>query len=138
MEEYFKIWSLQNGRSVVLKPVERQLSDEKTYEEVRITEKDQIELVEDSNNLSSNLGRKNVITENENNYFRINFKNYKGLCNVPEWLVISNCLTPSEKVSEFLDHYLQSNKTRRVLYERCAEMFWQNLRLQGKSPKELF
>ena len=74
MEEYFKIWSLQNGRSVVLKPVERQLSDEKTYEEVRITEKDQIELVEDSNNLSSNLGRKNVITENENNYFRINFK----------------------------------------------------------------
>ena len=74
MEEYFKIWSLQNGRSVVLKPVERPLSDEKTYEEVRITEKDQIELVEDSNNLSSNLGRKNVITENENNYFRINFK----------------------------------------------------------------
>ena len=68
------MWSLQNGRSVVLKPVERQLSDEKTYEEVRITEKDQIELVEDSNNLSSNLGRKNVITENENNYFRINFK----------------------------------------------------------------
>ena len=63
---------------------------------------------------------------------------HKGLCNVPEWLVISNCLTPSEKVSEFLDHYLQSNKTRRVLYERCAEMFWQNLRLQGKSPKELF
>ena len=30
--------------------------------------------MEDSDNLSSNLGRKNMITENENNYFRINFK----------------------------------------------------------------
>ena len=56
--------SLQNGRSVVIKPadkgsavvvwdrtdylkeVERQLTDEKTYEETRITEKDQVVLVE--------------------------------------------------------------------------------------------
>lgn len=75
MEEYFKIWSLQNGRSVVLKPVERPLSDEKTYEEVRITEKDQIELVGDSDNLSSNLGRKNMITENENNTLELILKN---------------------------------------------------------------
>ena len=52
--------SLQNGRSVIIKPadkgsavvvwdrtdylkeLERQLSDEKTYKEIRITEKDQV------------------------------------------------------------------------------------------------
>ena len=71
--------SLQNDRSVVIKPAdkgsavvvwhrtdflkeaERQLSDEKTYEEIRITEEDQVELVEKSNNLFSNLKKKNVI-----------------------------------------------------------------------------
>ena len=63
-EEYLTIRSLQNDRSVVIKPAdkgltvvvcdrtdylkeaEKQLSDEKTYKEIRITEKDQVELVE--------------------------------------------------------------------------------------------
>ena len=89
--------SLQNDRSVVikstgkgsavvvwdrtdyLKVTERQLSDEKPYEEIRITEKDQVELVEKSNNLFSNLRRRNVITENENKYFRFNFKKVTNL-----------------------------------------------------------
>ena len=89
--------SLQNDRSVVIKPAdkgsavvvwdrtdylkeaERQLSDDKTYEEIRITEKDQVELVEKSNNLFSNLRRKNVIAENENNYFRFNLKKTTNL-----------------------------------------------------------
>ena len=96
-EEYLTMRSLQNDRSVVIKPAdkgsaelvcdrtdylkeaERQLSDEKTYEEIRITEKDQVELVEKSNNLFSNLRRKNVTTENENDYFRFNFKKYDQL-----------------------------------------------------------
>ena len=80
--------SLQNDRSVVIKPTykgsavvvwdrtdylkeaERQLSDEKTYEEIRITEKDQAELV----NLFFNISRKKVIIENENNSFRLDLK----------------------------------------------------------------
>ena len=84
--------SLQNDRSVVIKPTykgsavvvwdrtdylkeaERQLSDEKTYEEIRITEKDQATLVKKSNNLFSNISRKKVINENENNYFRFDLK----------------------------------------------------------------
>ena len=75
-KEYLTLRSLQNGRSVVIKPAdkgsavvvwdrndylkeaERQLSDEKTYEEIRITEKDQVELVEKSNDLFSNQRRK--------------------------------------------------------------------------------
>ena len=89
--------SLQNDRSVVIKPAdkgsavvvwnrtdylkeaERQLADEKTYEEIRITENDQVELVENSKKLFSDLRRKNVITENENIYFRFNFKKATNL-----------------------------------------------------------
>ena len=63
-EEYLTMRSLQYSRSLVIKPAdkgpavvvqdrtyylkeaERQLSDQKTYQEIRITEKDQVELVE--------------------------------------------------------------------------------------------
>ena len=61
-----------------------------------------------------------MITENENNYFRFNFKKatnldklyllpriQKGLYKVPRWPVISICGTTISKVSEFLDHHLQ-------------------------------
>ena len=78
--------SLQNDRSVVIKPAgvaqdrtdyfkeaERQLSDGKPYEGIRIAEKDQVELVEKSNNLFSYLRRKIDITEDESNYFKFNF-----------------------------------------------------------------
>ena len=85
-KEYLILCSLQNDRGVIIKPAdkgstvvvwdrndylkeaERQLRDEKTYEEIRITEKNQVELVEKSNDLFSNLRTKNVITENENQF----------------------------------------------------------------------
>ena len=152
-EEYLTMRSLQNDRSVVIKPVdkgstvvvwdrtdyfkeaERQVSDEKTYEKIRITEKDQVELVGKSKKLFSNLKRKNVTTENENNYFRFNFKKatnldklyllpkiHKSLCKVPRQPVISNCGTPTEKVSEFLDHHLQPIM-KRVLHKRHRRFF---------------
>ena len=44
-------------RTDYLKEVERQLSDEKPYEEIKITVKDQVKLVEISNKLFSNLRR---------------------------------------------------------------------------------
>ena len=68
-----------------------------------------------------NLQRNSVIQEREKNYFKFNFKNvinlgklyllpkgHKNLSNVPGRLAILNCETPTEKVSEFLDHQLQS------------------------------
>ena len=66
-------------KKVYLKKAEKQQNDEKTYEEIRITEKDQVELVERSNKLFSNLRKKNVITENENNSFRLNLKKATNL-----------------------------------------------------------
>ena len=165
-EKYLTIRSLQNDRSVVIKPadkwsvvvvwdrndylkeVERQASDEKIYEEIRITEKDQVELVEKSNDLISNLIRKNVITENESNYFRFNFKKatnlgklyllpkiQRGLCKVPGRPVISNCGTPTEKVSEFLDHHLQPIMKQGESYIRETGDFLAKLKTAGEVPK---
>ena len=54
-------------KTVYLKEAENQLNNEKTCGEIRITEKDQFELVERRDRLFSNLRRKNVITENESN-----------------------------------------------------------------------
>ena len=89
------------------------------YEEIRITEKDQVELVKKCNNLLSKLRRKNVITENENNYFRFNFKKATNLGKlyllpkVPGRPVISSG-TPLLK---------KFNETRRVLYKRQGRFF---------------
>ena len=64
--------------------------------------------------------KRKLITEKEKNYFRFNFKKatnvgkldllpkiHKRFNNVPGRPVISNCGTPTEKVSEYLDHHLQ-------------------------------
>ena len=102
-----------------LAEAEKQLSDSKTYKEVQWSEKDQIKLVEKSNSMFEDLKKKTIITEKEKNYFKFNFKKatnvgklyllpkiHKRLSNVPGRPVISNCGTPTEKVSEYLDHHL--------------------------------
>ena len=61
-----------------------------------------------------------MINEKELKYFSYNFKNtsslgkiyllpkiHKMLNDVPGHPVVSNCVTPTEKLSEFLDHHLQ-------------------------------
>ena len=136
-------------KTYYLKETERQLSDEKTCEEIKITEKDQVGVVEKSNNLFSNLRRKNVITENVNNYFRFNFKKatnlgklyllpkilHKGLCKVPGRPVICNCGTPSDKVSKFLDHHLQAIMKQGESYIRDTGNFLAKLKAAGEVPK---
>ena len=117
-------------------------------EKIITTEKDTVELVEKSNKLFSNLRRKNVITENENNCFRFNFKKeinlgklyllskiHKGLCKVPGQPVISNCGAPTEKVSEFLDHHLQPIMKQGESYERDTGDFLTKLKTTGEVPK---
>ena len=92
-----------------------------------------------------------MITENENNYFRFNFKKgtnlgklyplpkiQKGLCKVPGRPFVANCGTPTEKFSEFLDHHLQPIMKSGGSYIETQEIFLQKLMLQEKSPMELF
>ena len=84
--------SLQNDRSVIIKPAdkgsavvvwdrqdylkeaERQLSDSSIYKEVKVTEKDLVDLVDKSNKIFVDLERRNIIQEKEKNYFKFNFK----------------------------------------------------------------
>ena len=77
-----------------------------------------------------------MITENENNYFRFNFKKatslgklyllpkiHKDLCKVPGQPVISNCGTLTEKASEFFYHHLQPIMKQGVLYKKHTRFF---------------
>ena len=79
------------------------------------------DLAETSNKLFKNLKSKGAITEKQLTYFTIDFKEatnlgklyllhkiHKRLFEVPGRPVISNCGTPTEKVSEFLDSELKS------------------------------
>ena len=84
--------SLQNDKSVIikradkdsavvvwdrqdyLKEAKRQLSDSSIYKEVKVTEKDVVDLVDKSNKIFVDIERKNIIQEKEQNYFKFNFK----------------------------------------------------------------
>ena len=99
----------------------KQLSENLTYVEVKnYKEKLLVDLTEKSNEIFKKLCNKKVITEKELKYFTYSFKNasylgkmyllpkiHKRLYNVPGRQVISNSGTPTEKMSEFLDHHLQ-------------------------------
>ena len=80
-------YSLQNDRSVTIKPAdkgsavvvwyiqdylkeaERQLSDSSNYKEVKVTEKDLVDLVIKSNQIFVDLERRNIIQEKEKDCF---------------------------------------------------------------------
>ena len=130
--EYLTILNLQDNTNFIIKPgsavviwdwndylneAEKQLSDKSTYLETNAIEKDLVDLVEESNKIFENLQGKSVIQERGKSYIKFNFKKainlgklyilpkiHKGLSNVPGRTVISNCGTPTEKISEFLDH----------------------------------
>lgn len=85
-----------------------------------MSEKDLIELVMTSNDMFRKFYGCKYITEKKCKYFTFEFieatnfgkmyllpKIHKRLCNVPGRPVISNCGTPTEKVSEFLDYHLK-------------------------------
>ena len=99
----------------------RQLSDHSTYSDVKkFNQEVMSELTEKSNRIFKELCNKKLITEKELKHFSFNFKNtcclgkmyllpkiHKRLFHVTRRPVISNYGTPTEKVSEFLEHHLQ-------------------------------
>ena len=131
-------------RNYYLKEAEKQLSDRSTYLETKVIEKDLVNLVEQSNKMFENLQRKSVTQERKKNYFKFDFKKatnlgklyllpkiHKGLSNVPGRPVISNCGTPTEKVSEFLDHQLQPIMKQGNSYIQDTGDFLEKLRAIG-------
>ena len=127
---------------------EKQLSDSNTYQEVQLSEKYLLKLLEKSNSMFEELKKKTVITEKEKNYFKFNFKKAtnvgklylspkidKSLSNVPGRSVISNCGTPTEKVSEYLDHHLQPLMKEGKLYIKDPADFLHKLKDLGEIPQ---
>ena len=111
-----KVWD----RGHYLAEADRQLKDNKTYESNNFKDADLIKLVKKSNSIFQSLRKTKLITEEGLKYFTCNYKKatnfgkmsllpkiHKRLVNVPSRPVISNCGTPTEKASKFLDHHLQ-------------------------------
>ena len=61
-------------------------------------------------------------------------KIHKGLVNVPGRPVISNCGTPTEKASEFLDHHLQPIMKSGTSYIKDTNDFLSKLKNLKKVP----
>ena len=61
-------------------------------------------------------------------------KIHKRLFNVPGRPVISNCETPTEKVSEFLDHHLQPVMKGGSSYVKDTQDFLKKFKHLGKVP----
>ena len=94
------------------------------------------ELVDKSNFFFKELTRKGCISEKTLKYFTYEFKNstnlgklyllpkiHKRLENVPRRPVISNCGTPTEEISEFLDFHLKSAMQNGASYVRDSNDF---------------
>ena len=97
---------------------DRQLKDNETYESSSFKDVDLVKLVKKSNKIFQSFRKRKLITE-ELKYFTYKYKKatnfrkmyllpkiHKRLVNVPGCSVISNCSTPTEKASKFLDHHL--------------------------------
>ena len=140
--------SLENDRNVLIKPAdqrssivvwdrldylaeaEKQLSDSNTYKEVKLSEKDQIKLVEKSNNMFEGL-KKIVITEKEKNYFKFNFKKatnvgklyllpkiHKKLSNVPGQPIIFKLWYPHRRSFGILRPLFAAiNERRKIVHK---------------------
>ena len=62
-------------------------------------------------------------------------KIHKRLFNVPGRPVISNCGTPTEKVSEFLDHHLKPIMQSGISYIRDSQHFSEKIKTIGSVPE---
>ena len=107
-------------RDGYIKEAENQLRDHTVYKDVNFKETMLSDSVDKSNKFFKSLHIRKCITEKELKYFSYQFKKknnlgklyllpkiHKRLSNVPGRPVISNCGTPTEKASEFLDFYLK-------------------------------
>ena len=124
------------GRNDYVKEAEKELKDTKVYKQVDFKKKLLCELVDKSNSFFKELKRKGCISEKTLKYFTYEFKNstnlgtlyllpkiHKRLENVPGRPIISNCGSPTEKVSEFLDFHLKSVMQNGASYVRDSNDF---------------
>ena len=124
---------------------EKHLNDKRVYEEVKFDENILTGLVENSDTSFNYLYIHRLISESLLKYFPYNFKKasnlyfllkiHKRLANVPGKPVISNCGTPTEKVSEFLDFLLKPVMQDRWSYIKDTGDFLQKIKHLSKILK---
>ena len=105
-------------RNDYIKEAQKELNDTNVYKDVSFNHKLLEELVGTCNKLFRILKAKGKISDKKVNYFTYQYKKvaslgklhllpkiHKRSANVPGRPVISNCGTPTEKASEFLEHH---------------------------------
>ena len=136
------------GRNDYLMEAEKQLSDKKVYQEVSNSENILSKLAEMSNKMFSNLKKRGYITEKQLKYFSYEYRKatnfgklyflpkiHKRLHNVPGRPVISNCGTPTEKCSEFLDYHLKPLMQKGWSYIKDSGDFIKKTQNLGSIPE---
>ena len=136
------------NRSDYLHETSRQLHDQNIYENVKFNENILTNLVAKSNKIFKRLCSHKLISEKELKYFTYNFKKatnlgklyflpkiHKRLSAVPGRPVISNCGTPTEKVSEYLDYILKPIMQDSWSYIKDSGDFLKKIKSIGKIPE---
>ena len=134
-------------REDYLQEASKQLRDTNIYEDVNFNENILSGLVERSNKIFSRLCSRKLISEKELKYFTYSFKKatnlgklyflpkiHKRLSSVPGRPVISNCGTPTEKISEFLDHILKPVMQESWSYIKDSGDFLKKVKHLGPIP----
>ena len=124
---------------------ENHLSDNSTYRDVKFGDDDLVKLVEQSNKIFRKLLSKQNISSGDFKHFSYNYKKstnlgkmyllpkiHKCLGNVPSHPVISNCGTPMEKVSKFLDYHLKPVMQSAKSYIKDTSDFLRKLKELGE------
>ena len=137
------VWDRDN----YLQEASRQLRDTNIYEDVKVNENVLTGLVEKSSKIFNQLCSRKLISEKELKYFTYSFKKatnlgklyflpkiHKRLRSVPGRPVISNCGTPTEKVSEYLDHILKPVMQESWSYIKDSGDFLKKVKHLGKIP----
>ena len=135
-------------RGDYLLEAEKQLGDRSVYKDISFNEKLLTDLVESSNQIFHCLKRKGSITDKQLKYFLYNYKNATNLgklyllpkihirlSNVPRRPVISNCGTPIERASEFLDHHLKPVMQNGKSYIRDSSDFISKIKDLNNIPQ---
>ena len=135
-------------RSNYLHEASRQLQDQNIYEDVKFNENILTDLIAKSHKMFKHLCSHKLISEKELKYFTYNFKKatnlgklyflpmiHQRLTAVPGRPVISNCGTPTEKVSEYLLNILKHIMQDSWSYIKDSDDFLKRIKNIGKIPE---
>ena len=134
-------------RKDYLQEASKRLRDTNVYKDVNFKENILTGLVERSNKVFSHLCSRKLISERELKYFIYTFKKannlgkldflpkiHKSLSSVPGRPVISNCGTPTGKISEYLDHILKPVMQESWSYIKDSGDFLKKVKHLGPIP----